>query len=290
MSTRTKVLALLLGLLGFLVAAASVSVAVRARAENALLRVTQRDVPLLALSTRVTAVHLKQAFQLERALDASYRPGPMAVETLTDARSHFETDAAGIWNRLRLAIEFAERAAEAGDPDALSRLEGIARIDRAHNAYAESVRLGFDRIEAGDLASAERAAARADVAKLELESVLGVVLEESAASAASASALARDDARIARVIVWVLLSVGLTLATAVFVTVIRLVSEMRTLSGLLPICAQCKKIRDDQGYWNQLESYLTDHSHATLTHGLCRECQGDMHEKILRSREANATA
>ncbi|WDP89035.1 MAG: DUF3365 domain-containing protein [Desulfobacter sp.] len=49
-------------------------------------------------------------------------------------------------------------------------------------------------------------------------------------------------------------------------------SEIKTLSGLLPICAHCKKIRDDQGYWNSLELYLQEHSDATFSHGICQDC------------------
>ncbi|MBI2928672.1 MAG: hypothetical protein HYY24_23665 [Verrucomicrobia bacterium] len=49
-------------------------------------------------------------------------------------------------------------------------------------------------------------------------------------------------------------------------------ANVKTLRGLLPICAQCKKIRDDNGYWNQVEVYLRNHSEATFTHGLCPEC------------------
>ena len=48
--------------------------------------------------------------------------------------------------------------------------------------------------------------------------------------------------------------------------------NVRQLSGLLPICAQCKKIRDDQGYWNQLETYISAHSEADFSHGLCPDC------------------
>jgi hypothetical protein len=44
------------------------------------------------------------------------------------------------------------------------------------------------------------------------------------------------------------------------------------LSGLLPICANCKKIRDDQGYWNQVEVYVGSHSEATFSHGICPDC------------------
>ena len=48
--------------------------------------------------------------------------------------------------------------------------------------------------------------------------------------------------------------------------------NIKTLSGLLPICSNCKKIRDDKGYWNQIESYIRDHSEAEFSHGICPEC------------------
>lgn len=49
-------------------------------------------------------------------------------------------------------------------------------------------------------------------------------------------------------------------------------ASVKTLRGLLPICSACKKIRDDQGYWKQLEGYIRDHSEAEFTHSLCPEC------------------
>ncbi len=49
-------------------------------------------------------------------------------------------------------------------------------------------------------------------------------------------------------------------------------AEVKTLSGLIPICASCKKIRDDNGYWQQVESYIQRHSEAKFTHGLCPDC------------------
>ncbi len=49
-------------------------------------------------------------------------------------------------------------------------------------------------------------------------------------------------------------------------------TRVKLLSGLLPICASCKKIRDDKGYWNQIESYIRDHSEVEFSHGLCPEC------------------
>ena len=49
-------------------------------------------------------------------------------------------------------------------------------------------------------------------------------------------------------------------------------SEVKTLRGFLPICSHCKKIRDDKGYWNQIESYIQDHSEAEFSHGICQKC------------------
>jgi len=49
-------------------------------------------------------------------------------------------------------------------------------------------------------------------------------------------------------------------------------AEIKTLKGCIPICASCKKIRDDEGYWDQLEAYISKHTDAIFTHGLCPEC------------------
>jgi hypothetical protein len=48
--------------------------------------------------------------------------------------------------------------------------------------------------------------------------------------------------------------------------------KIKVLGGLIPICANCKKIRDDKGYWDQLESYIQTHSEAQFTHGICPDC------------------
>lgn len=50
------------------------------------------------------------------------------------------------------------------------------------------------------------------------------------------------------------------------------IKEIKTLRGILPICAHCKKIRDDSGYWNQIESYINQHSEASFSHGICPSC------------------
>jgi len=49
-------------------------------------------------------------------------------------------------------------------------------------------------------------------------------------------------------------------------------SKVKTLSGLLPICSGCNKIRDDHGYWSQVEGYIQEHTDAKFTHGLCPDC------------------
>ena len=50
------------------------------------------------------------------------------------------------------------------------------------------------------------------------------------------------------------------------------VQEIKTLRGMLPICSYCKKIRDDDGYWNKLETYIRQHSEAEFSHGICPDC------------------
>ena len=57
-------------------------------------------------------------------------------------------------------------------------------------------------------------------------------------------------------------------------------AEVKTLSGMLPICAGCKKVRDDKGYWNQIESYLSDHSEAKFSHGICPECAKKLYPEL----------
>jgi len=57
-------------------------------------------------------------------------------------------------------------------------------------------------------------------------------------------------------------------------------SEVKTLSGLIPICASCKKIRDDRGYWNQIESYIKEHSEAEFSHGICPDCAAQFYATL----------
>ena len=56
--------------------------------------------------------------------------------------------------------------------------------------------------------------------------------------------------------------------------------NIKALKGLLPICSNCKKIRDDHGYWNRIEKYIAEHSGAEFTHGICPECARILYPKI----------
>lgn len=49
-------------------------------------------------------------------------------------------------------------------------------------------------------------------------------------------------------------------------------AQVKTLRGMLPLCANCKKVRDDEGYWHQVDVYIRDHSEAQVSHGICPEC------------------
>jgi PAS domain S-box-containing protein len=57
-------------------------------------------------------------------------------------------------------------------------------------------------------------------------------------------------------------------------------ARVKLLSGLLPICANCKKIRNDEDYWKQIESYIQSHSEATFSHGICPECLHNLYPEL----------
>jgi len=57
---------------------------------------------------------------------------------------------------------------------------------------------------------------------------------------------------------------------------VQLEHQIDTLSGMLPLCAWCKKVRNDRGYWEQIEHYISTHSSASVTHGVCPECRQKM--------------
>jgi len=60
----------------------------------------------------------------------------------------------------------------------------------------------------------------------------------------------------------------------------RAFGEIKQLKGIFPICASCKKIRDDKGYWHQVELYIRDHTDAEFSHGLCSECMSKLYPEV----------
>lgn len=64
-------------------------------------------------------------------------------------------------------------------------------------------------------------------------------------------------------------------------------NNIKTLKGLLPICSSCKKVRDDKGYWNQIEAYVSEHSGAEFTHGICPDCARRLYSDYLPFSQAD---
>lgn len=62
-------------------------------------------------------------------------------------------------------------------------------------------------------------------------------------------------------------------------------NQVKKLSGFLPICASCKKIRDDQGYWNQIEEYIKEHSEAEFSHGICPDCAKKLYPGFFKDKD-----
>jgi len=61
--------------------------------------------------------------------------------------------------------------------------------------------------------------------------------------------------------------------------------KVRVLSGLLPICANCKDIRDDKGNWQQIERYISDRSEANFSHGICPDCVKKLYPNFYKDKE-----
>jgi len=64
-------------------------------------------------------------------------------------------------------------------------------------------------------------------------------------------------------------------------------AEVKTLQGILPICMHCKKIRDDEGAWRQLEVYIKEHTNADFSHGMCEPCAKKMYPEIFAKLKSN---
>jgi hypothetical protein len=67
-------------------------------------------------------------------------------------------------------------------------------------------------------------------------------------------------------------------------------ANVKTLSGLLPICSSCKGIRDDSGYWRNVETYVQEHSEATFTHGVCPDCLRRYYPELEEGQPADSAS
>jgi uncharacterized paraquat-inducible protein A len=61
-------------------------------------------------------------------------------------------------------------------------------------------------------------------------------------------------------------------------------NEIKTLSGLLPLCSSCKKIRDDNGYWTHIELYISENTEAQFSHSICPECKDKLYPKSAKKK------
>jgi hypothetical protein len=289
MATRTRILALLSSVLLFSAAASGFALYTLVRADDELHRVAGHDVPLLKVVTEITAAHLEQSIRFERVLRFARdrQHSPQSRSGYDEAKGEFEDLAAGIWKSLREGREIAERSAARGDDERTRReaeavLALLKHIDAGHNAYAEQVRNVFSLLDTGRRTGAR--AARIEDDEDQLQQALGRLLIEVSSSTEASSLRARSNEQRALWVTGAFAGLGILLSAFVFVHVVRLVSEIKSLGGLLPICSHCKKIRDDRGYWNQLEAYLEAHSEAAFTHGICAECQERLHLQVAAHR------
>lgn len=67
-------------------------------------------------------------------------------------------------------------------------------------------------------------------------------------------------------------------------------AQIKTLKGLLPICCHCKKIRDDEGYWNQIDSYIQKHSNAAFSHSICPDCARELYPDFISTDETESSS
>jgi len=294
MSTRTRILALLSSVLLFSVAGSGFALLTLTRAGDELRRVTGHDVPLLKVVTEITAERLEQSIRFERVLRFARdrEDSPEARARYDGAKQEFEDLAAGIWSSLQEGRGIAEHAAARSDDartqEAAALLELLKHIDAAHNAYAEQVRAVFSLLDSGRRTDARVLAARIEGEEDQLQQALGRLLVEVSSSTEGASLRARANEQRALWVTGAFAGLGILLSALVFGHVVGLVSEIKSLGGLLPICSHCKKIRDDRGYWNQLESYLEAHSEAAFTHGICAECQEQLHARVAAEQRSES--
>ena len=283
MSTRTRILVLLV--LAMLLGGATSLVSIRSLlgVSDALREISEHDVALTQTLSEVAAGHLEQAIQLERALrfGGAAPADAEATAAYRGAVGAFDAHATEMWHALQGGLALGERA-PVGEGPAIVAL--LADLDRRHNEYATAVRDVFAAFDAGRFAEAR--ALETDVGRRQAEfdrTLRGALIELSEISDVRAARVEAER----REAIWVVAAMtaaALAFGIVLMARMLYLVRQLGALRGLLPICSSCKKIRDDQGYWNQLEAYLEAHSDAAFTHGICSPCQERMHAEVSAQR------
>jgi len=284
-STRSKILVLMASVLAFSFGAYALVIFKLVDAGRDLQAIAERDVPLMRVLTKITAGHLEQSIRFERALRfaSERRDGAAGEAGYRSARSEFDGLSAEIWQDLQRGRKLASgRDAGAPDlrlPEIVSEL--LEQADREHNEYAHSVREAFSLIDRGEVAGGVELANGMRSDDDHFDEALAELLVQVGGHVEAAAIEAKTVEDRAVLVVGVLSAVGILLTASVFAYCARLVWEARSLRGLVPICASCKRIRDDGGYWNQLEAYVEEHSEAEFTHGICAECRRDLEIRTL---------
>ncbi len=154
------------------------------------------------------------------------------------------------------------------------------RLRETREAFAtetEHLVEAYDRLESAATDAERRAAMgmfRQEVADFAptVENRSRVLMQLEASIEAQIRASKSSAVKSLRWIVWFQMA-GTALLILLIVLILRSqLSRVRTLHGLIPICSHCKKVRNDDGYWNQVEEYVSTHSEADFSHGLCPDC------------------
>ena len=207
----------------------------------------------------------------------------------------------------------ALRSLAAAEPEQLARVAQFAEVAERRVAL---LREGLSVARSGrvDEAFALVAKGRSRAAMQEASTLAAAIDDEEQQVASQHEALLARHRRRESIaaIVLVLMSTALVAAVAVGVSrqrqaearlrqshatqealvadLQRALQNVKVLSGLLPICAHCKKIRDDQGYWQRIESYLSQHSEVTFSHGICPACMRELYPDLAEPAEPGAEA
>lgn len=265
LSLKDRIFVLLVGATVLGLASSGISIWTLDRVARSSQDAARLEIEVSETLGQVATGHLEQTAALERALwEAQPADGPPLAE------QRFEARAAAIWEGLQRVGELLS-SAPVGD-GAAEMLSPVAKLDAAHNGYAERAREVFSALAAGHRSEARSRIAAAETASQGFQVALEGMLERAGEQGRAELTRLREEQRRAILLVGLLTTGGILGAIAALFRAMQLVSRVQSLSGLLPICAQCKSIRDDRGYWNQLELFVEKNSDAQFTHGLCEPC------------------